>query len=86
MYLFYHFSFCIEKSLFVLHSHHFSFLRIYLLLFALTIGFITYKASKTILVSKVGLFISEQRWEVAKEIGEDMDYKHLEFQCLDPSF
>ena len=58
----------------------------FLLLFALTIGLITYKASKTILVSKVGLFISEQRWEVAKEIGEDMDYKHLEFQCLDPSF
>ena len=31
----------------------------FLLLFALTIGLITYKASKTILVSKVGLFISE---------------------------
>jgi len=58
---------------------------LFLLLFALTIGFITYKASKTILVSKVGLFISEQRWELAKEIGEDMDYKHLEFQCLDLS-
>ena len=26
------------------------------------------------------------RWEVAKEIGEGTDYKHLEFQCLDPSF
>ena len=31
----------------------------FLLLFALTIGLITYKASKTILISKVGLFISE---------------------------
>ena len=31
----------------------------FLLLFALTIGLIIYKASKTILVSKVGLFISE---------------------------